>query len=100
MGFFWFIEPWRALLGKERNSAKTSEPVKLAKAFCDWGKANPAHRQAAARISSSLAREGYKTLADLEQATDAELLKLKGVGPYALKLIREIGGTYYGSPTK
>lgn len=94
MGFFWFIEPWRALLGKESNSAKPSEPVSLGDAFADWAKANPKQRQAAGRIHGALARQGYETLADLEQATDAELLKLKGIAPYSLRLIRQIGNSY------
>ena len=98
MGFFWFIEPWRALLGKERCSAKLGEPVKLAKALCDWGKANPAHRQAAGRIHSALKQAGFKTLQDL-QITDTELLEVRGIGEYGLKLIREMEGTY-GSPSK
>lgn len=86
-------------MGRESNS-EPSEPVRLAKAFADYGKANPKQRQAAGRIHGALSQAGYETLADLEQATDVELLKLKGVGPYALKLIREIGGTYYDSPAK
>lgn len=102
MGFFWFIEPWRALLGKERSSAKTGECarcVNLRQFFLAWGEANPTHSRDAARFGGILWRgdrymEGYKTLADLEQATDAELLKLKGIGPYALRLIRQIGNSY------
>ncbi len=90
MGFFWFIEPWRALLGKERCSAKPGEPVKLAKALCDWGKANPAHRQAAGRIHGALKQAGFKTLQDLKQITDTELLEVRGIGEYGLKLIREM----------
>ena len=91
MGFFWWLD---AILGRESNEAKPSEPVSLADAFADYGKANPKQRQAAGRISSSLSQAGYETLADLEQATDAELLNVQGIGAYGLRLIRQIGGRY------
>lgn len=94
MGFFWFIEPWRALLGKERSSAKPSEPVSLGDAFAEFGKANPNQRQAVGRIHGALSQAGYETLADLEQATDDELLNVQGIGAYGLRLIRQIGGRY------
>ena len=91
MGFFWWLD---AILGRESNEAKPSEPVRLAKAFADYGKANPKQRQAAGRISSALVHEGFETLADLKQATDAELLNVQGIGQYGLRLIRQIGGRY------
>ena len=91
MGFFWWLD---AILGRESNEAKPSEPVRLAKAFAEFGKANPKQRQAVGRIHGALARQGYETLADLEQATDAELLKLKGIAPYSLRVIRQIRGRY------
>lgn len=98
MSFFWWLKPWSDLLGRERSSAKPGEPVKLAKALCDWGIANPAHRQAAGRIHGALKQAGFKNLQDL-QITDTELLEVRGIGEYGLKLIREMEGTY-GSPTK
>jgi DNA-directed RNA polymerase alpha subunit len=93
MTFFWFVEPWRALLGKQRKEAP-SEPVRLAKAFADWGKANPKQRQAVGRISSALARSGYESLDDLKSATDAELLNVQGIGAHSLRFIRQIGNSY------
>ena len=93
MGFFWFIEPWRALLGKERSSAKPSEPARLGDAFADWAKANPKQRQAAGRIHGALVQAGYETLQDL-QVPDDELLNVQGIGAYGLRLIRQIGGRY------
>lgn len=89
MSFFWWLD---AILGRESNNAKPSEPVKLAKAFADYGKANPKQRQAVGRIHGALSQAGYETLADLEQATDAELLNVQGIGVYGLRLIRQIGG--------
>lgn len=91
MSFFWFVDPWRALLGKQRNS---SQPVSLGDAFAEWGKANPKQRQAVGRTYGALSQAGYETLADLEQATDAELLNVQGIGAYGLRLIRQIGGRY------
>jgi hypothetical protein len=91
MSFFWFVEPWRALLGKQ---PKTSQPISLGDAFADYRKANPKQRQAAGRISSALSQAGYETLADLEQATDAELLNVQGIGTYGLRLVRQIGDSY------
>jgi hypothetical protein len=94
MTFFWFIEPWRALLGKQRNNAKTSQPAGLADAFADWAKANPKQRQAAGRIHGALVQAGlFKTLQDL-QVPDEELLNVQGIGPYGLRVIRQIGGRY------
>jgi hypothetical protein len=93
-GFFWFVEPWRALLGKQLNNAKPNQSVRLSDAFADYSKANPKQRQAAGRISSALSQGGYETLADLEQATDAELLNVQGIGTYGLRLIRQIGDSY------
>jgi hypothetical protein len=90
MSFFWWLD---AILGRESN-AKTSQPVSLDKAFADFSKANPKQRQAAGRISSALSQGGYETLADLEQATDAELLNVQGIGTYGLRLIRQIGDSY------
>ena len=92
MTFFWFVEPWRALLGKQRKEAP-SEPVRLAKAFADWGKANPKQRQAVGRIHGALSQAGFKTLKDL-QVPDDELLNVQGVGAYGLRLIRQIGNSY------
>lgn len=91
MTFFWFIEPWRALLGKQRNNSKPSEPVSLADAFAEFGKANPKQRQAAGRIHGALVQAGYKTLDDL-QVPDQELLNVQGIGAYGLRLIRQITG--------
>ena len=90
MGFFWWLD---AILGKETNSAKPSEPVSLGDAFAEWGKANPKQRQAAGRISSALSHAGFKTLQDL-QVPDEELLNVQGIGAYGLRLIRQIGGRY------
>ena len=90
MGFFWWLD---AILGKESSSAKPGEPVHLDAAFADWGKANPAYRPAAGRIYASLKQAGYERLDDL-QVPDEELLKVQGIGPYGLKLIRHIGGSY------
>lgn len=91
MGFFWWLD---AILGRESNEAKPSEPVNLADAFADYGKANPKQRQAAGRIHGALSQAGYETLQDLKSATDEDLLKVKGIGQYALKFIREVEGTY------
>jgi len=93
MTFFWFVEPWRALLGKQRKEASTSEPMSLADAFADWAKANPKQRQAVGRIHGALSQAGFKTLQDL-QVPDDELLNVQGVGAYGLRLIRQIGGRY------
>ena len=90
MSFFWFVDPWRALLGKQRNS---SLPVSLGDAFAEWGKANPKQRQAAGRISSALSHAGFKTLQDL-QVPDEQLLNVQGIGAYGLRLIRQIGDSY------
>ncbi|MEK9770124.1 MAG: hypothetical protein VW683_14510 [Betaproteobacteria bacterium] len=90
MGFFWWLD---ALLGRESNEAKPSEPVRLANAFDDWGKANPDHRQAAGRTHSALVQAGYATLQDL-QVPDEELLNVQGIGAYGLEIIRQIGGRY------
>ena len=91
MGFFWWLD---ALLGRESNAKPTSEPVSLGDAFADWAKANPKQRQAVGRIHGALSQAGYETLADLEQATDDELLNVQGIGAYGLRLIRQIGGRY------
>ena len=90
MGFFWWLD---AILGKETNSAKPSEPVRLADAFAEWGKANPRQRQAVGRIHGALSQAGFKTLQDL-QVPDEELLNVQGIGAYGLRLIRQIGGRY------
>jgi hypothetical protein len=92
MTFFWFVEPWRALLGKQRKEAP-SEPVRLAKAFADWGKANPKQRQAVGRLHGALVQAGYETLQDL-QVPNEELLNVEGIGPYGLRVIRQIRGRY------
>ncbi len=94
MGFFWWLKPWSDLLGRERSSAKTNQAVSLGDAFADYSKANPKQRQAAGRIHGALSQAGYETLADLEQATDDELLNVQGIGAYGLRLIRQIGGRY------
>ena len=95
MTFFWFIEPWRALLGKQRNNAKTtSQPVKLTRAFYEWGKAKtPPQRQALGRVRGALLEAGYETLQDLD-VPDEQLLNVQGIGPAGLRLIRQIGGRY------
>ena len=90
MGFFWWLD---ALLGRESNEAKPPEPVRLAKAFADYGRANPKQRQAVGRIHGALSQAGYETLQDL-QVPDDELLNVQGVGAYGLRLIRQIGGRY------
>lgn len=90
MGFFWWLD---AILGRESNSAKPSEPVSLGDAFADWAKANPKQRQAAGRIHGALSQAGFKTLQDL-QVPDEELLNVQGIGVYGLRLIRQIGGRY------
>ena len=90
MSFFWFVDPWRALLGKQRNS---SLPVSLGDAFAEWGKANPKQRQAVGRIHGALSQAGFKTLQDL-QVPDEELLNVQGIGAYGLRLIRQIGNSY------
>jgi hypothetical protein len=94
MSFFWFVEPWRALLGKQRNNAKPSEPISLGDAFADYSKANPKQRQAVGRIHGALKQAGgFKTLQDL-QVPDEELLNVQGIGTYGLRLIRQIGDSY------
>lgn len=98
MSFFWWLKPWSDLLGRERCSAKPSEPMSLADAFADWAKANPKQRQAVGRAHGALSQAGFKTLQDL-QITDIELLEVRGIGEYGLKMIREMEGTY-DSPTK
>jgi len=90
MGFFWWLD---AILGRESNAKPTSEPVRLAKAFAEFGKANPNQRQAVGRIHGALVRAGYETLQDL-QVPNEELLNVEGIGPYGLRLIRQIGGRY------
>ena len=90
MGFFWWLD---AILGRESNEAKPSEPVSLADAFAEWGKANPRQRQAVGRIHGALSQAGFKTLQDL-QVPDEELLNVQGIGAYGLRLIRQIGGRY------
>jgi hypothetical protein len=90
MGFFWWLD---AILGRESNSAKPSEPVSLGDAFADWAKANPKQRQAAGRIHGALSQAGFETLQDL-QVPDEELLNVQGIGAYGLRLIRQIGGRY------
>ena len=90
MGFFWWLD---AILGRESNEAKPSEPVRLAKAFAEFGKANPKQRQAVGRIHGALVRAGYETLQDL-QVPNEELLKVQGIGAYGLRLIRQIGNSY------
>ena len=90
MGFFWWLD---AILGRESNEAKPSEPVSLADAFADWAKANPKQRQAVGRIHGALSQAGYETLGDL-QVPNEELLNVQGIGAYGLRLIRQIGGRY------
>jgi hypothetical protein len=91
MGFFWWLD---AILGRESNSAKPSEPVSLGDAFADWAKANPKQRQAAGRIHGALSQAGFESLDDLQQVPDEELLNVQGIGPYGLRLIRQIGERY------
>jgi hypothetical protein len=91
MGFFWWLD---AILGKESSSAKPSEPVHLDVAFADWAKVHPKQRQAAGRIHGALSQAGYESLDDLQQVPDEELLNVQGIGPYGLRLIRQIGERY------
>lgn len=94
LSFLWFVDPWRALLGKQRNNAKTSEPVSLSDAFSAWEGATKEQRKALTRVRGALARGGYKSLDDLKSATDEDLLKLKGLGPSGLTLIRGVSNSY------
>lgn len=89
MSFFWWLKPWSDLLGRERSSAKPSEPVSLGDAFADYSKAKPKQRQAVSRIYGALKQAGFKTLQDL-QITDIELLEVAGIGEFSLRLIREM----------
>ncbi len=41
------------------------------------------------KIHQALADAGYRTIGDIQQATDEELLAIPGIGPAALRRIRE-----------
>lgn len=43
----------------------------------------------AAPARRALAGGGYRTLADLARAREADVAKLHGMGPHALKILRE-----------